>query len=315
MKEIGGYFGLEQLKSQEWYDGLVAVNSARNALLYLLKARDIKKVYIPYYLCDTVYMVCQKYGYEYEYYHIDEDFLPVFKKTLEEKEYLYVVNFYGQISNETIFLLKEKYGNIIVDNVQAFFQKPIENIDTIYSCRKFFGVPDGAYLSTTAMLNEALNVDASKDRMVHILGRYEGVASDFYQYFQENDESFYELELRHMSKLTHNILGAVDYEHVRKQRNDNYAILEKYLGQLNGKKFIMPEGPYCYPLYCRNGMVIKKYLAQKKIYVATLWPNVLEVGETLEKDYAENILPLPCDQRYSEDDMLRIVEEIRKCIS
>jgi hypothetical protein len=79
-------------------------------------------------------------------------------------------------------------------------------------------------------------------------------------------------------------------------------------------KLTAPEGPYAYPFYCENGMQIKKMLAKQKIYVATLWPNVLEMDGTVEKDLAENILPLPCDQRYDEADMMRIVEEVKKCI-
>ena len=53
-------------------------------------------------------------------------------------------------------------------------------------------------------------------------------------------------------------------------------------------------------------MELKKRLAEKKIYVATLWPNVLKCDGALEKDYAENILPLPCDQSYDVNDMKRI---------
>ena len=56
--------------------------------------------------------------------------------------YLYIVNFYGQLSNQYI----ESLGcNIIVDNAQSYFQEPINGIDTLYTCRKFFGVPDGVY--------------------------------------------------------------------------------------------------------------------------------------------------------------------------
>lgn len=36
MKEIGGYFELEQLISNEYYKDLVPLNNGRNALLYLL---------------------------------------------------------------------------------------------------------------------------------------------------------------------------------------------------------------------------------------------------------------------------------------
>ena len=63
MKEIGGYFGLEESTRNEYYPKLVALNTGRNALLYVLKARKIEKIYIPYYLCDTVSEICKKYKY------------------------------------------------------------------------------------------------------------------------------------------------------------------------------------------------------------------------------------------------------------
>ena len=99
----------------------------------------------------------------------------------------------------------------------------MEGIDTIYSCRKFFGVPDGGYLATDAVLEEELRLDVSKDRMRHILGRFEGSASDYHGDFKANDHAFKELELRRMSELTHNLLRAVDYEAARQKRNENFV--------------------------------------------------------------------------------------------
>ena len=57
-------------------------------------------------------------------------------------------------------------------------------------------------------------------------------------------------------------------------------------------------------------MKVKKELAEKEIYVATLWPNVLGIENNLEKDFAENILPLPCDQRYGIEEMAKICNEL-----
>ncbi len=311
MKEIGGYFGLEEFAHNEYYLDLTAVNNARNALLYILKAKHIEKLYIPYFLCDSVSGMCDREGYTYEYYHIDENFQPVFDRSLAAGEWLYVVNYYGQVTNETE--LKQKYGNIILDNVQAFFQKPVAGIDTVYSCRKFFGVPDGGYASTNVKLKEALPEDVSKDRMKHILGRYEGTATDYYADFKANDEEFKTTELRAMSKLTHNLLGAIDYEKVKQKREENFAYLHDALGEYNKLDIKIPKGSYAYPYYCENGMEIKKKLAEQKIYVATLWPNVLDFNSAecvLERDYAANILPLPCDQRYGEEDMKKIINSI-----
>ena len=312
MNEIGGYFGLESLLSNngEYYKDLVDLNTARNALVYLVKARKIKKIYIPFFLCDSVSEVCKREKIEFEYYHIDKDFQPIFDKQLGEDEYLYIANYYGQFSNERIIELQRRYKRIIADFIHAFFQKPLEGIDTVYSCRKFFGVPDGAYLATDCLLDEDLPIDNSDNRTAHLYGRIKDGATVHYAEFKANDASFKQLPLMKMSELTHKMLSEINYERVKAIREENYSFLHQQLGSRNQLELRLPEGPYAYPFYCANGMQVKKKLAEKKIYVATLWPNVLGLDGTVEKDYAENILPLPCDQRYGLTEMRLIIEEI-----
>lgn len=310
MKEIGGYFGLEKLISNEYYPDLIALNNARNGLIYLIRAKHIKKIYLPYFLCESVSLACQKEGVECEFYFINGSFLPDVNGYFSDNEWLYVVNYYGQISNSQIAEIQNRYGNIIVDNVQAFFQKPIEGIDTIYSCRKFFGVPDGAYVATDARIDD-MSIDKSKDRMKHLLGRFEdGNASEYYAVFKANDNAFKTTPLCAMSAVTHNLLGAIDYAEAKRKREENFAVLHSMLGDKNRLGIVAPEGPYAYPFFCENGMEIKRKLAENKIYVPTLWPKVLTLDDTLEKDYAENILPLPCDQRYDADDMKIVAESV-----
>ena len=70
-----------------------------------------------------------------------------------------------------------------------------------------------------------------------------------------------------------------------------------------------------YPFWCENGAAVRKLLAEKKIYIPTLWPNVLELdGCSLEKEYAKNILPLPIDQRYGEEDIERVANELKNAL-
>ncbi len=317
MKEIGGYFELEKLISNEYYKELIPLNSGRNALLYLLKAKKIKKVYIPYYLCDSVSNMLKEYGYDFEFYNINVDFMPTFHNIIGNDEILYIVNYYGQLDNDQVIQLKQRYGRIILDNVHAFFQKPIKGIDTIYSCRKFFGVPDGAYLATNIRIKNALETSTSKERMSHIIGRYEGLASDFYHDFKNNDETFNTETLKYMSKLTHNILGAIGYKEVCKIRNKNYAYLDEKLGRYNKIKLKVPNGAYAYPFYVKNGIDARKELAKKNIYIPTIWPNVLintQKGD-IGHDYAANILPLPCDQRYTVEDAKYVVHELMNYIA
>ena len=311
VKEIGGYFGLEKLISNEYYPELAAVNNARCALLYIIKVRHYNKVYLPYFLCDSVRLVLERERIPFEEYRIAKTFLPVLDIKTNSDEVVYIVNYYGLICEEQLVGLKNRYGNIVVDNAQAFFARPVKGIDTLYSCRKYFGVPDGGYAYTEADFHEDIPEDVSMDRMKHILGRFEGTsASDYYDDFNNNDESFKEIELRHMSKLTHNILGAIDYQAAKRRREENFLFLSKALGEKNLLKIKCPPGPYAYPFYIQNGMAFKKELAKRKIFVATLWPNVLGTGLDIETDLTENILPLPCDQRYSEVDMQRVADAV-----
>ena len=307
--EIGGYFGLEELVHSEFYKNLVALNTARNCVAYLVKSKRIRKIYIPKYLCDSIYKVCEREGCDYEFYDVGADFQPEFDKVLQDNEWLYVVNYYGQVTNEKE--LKKKFGNIIFDNVQAFFQKPLDGIDTLYSCRKFFGVPDGAYLSTDVSMD--LEQDISKDRMKHVLGRYEKTASEFYNYYTENEDSYYDLPVRSMSKLTHNIMGAIDYKKVKKTREENFQYLFDNLQNINQIAVKIVEGPFAYPFYMKNGLEIKRKLATKGIYVACLWPTAFQFGG-MAKDYSENILPLPYDQRYNLEDMKTVCDEVKAYI-
>lgn len=313
MKEIGGYLALEPLVSNPYYAELIPVNSARNAALYILRAKKAKKVWLPYFLCDSVSGVCDREGIPYEFYHIGANFEPLFDRELAENEWLYIVNYYGQIDADTALGYQKRYGNVIFDNVQAFFQRPVDGMPTVYSCRKFFGVPDGGYAACDTKWNEPLPKDTSGDRLTHLLGRLEsGSASAYYAEYQASNRRFKDLELREMSDFTKNLMGAIDYAAVKKRREDNFRFLDVQLGSQNQLQLKLPEGAFAYPFYHPNGMMLKKRLAAEKIYVPTLWPNVLELADGIEKDYAENILPLPCDQRYDAEDMARICSEIAR---
>ena len=108
MKEYGGYIEFEHYSGKEYHQNVLALNSGRNCLAHLMDVRKIKKIYLPYFLCSSVSMICKKMGVEIEYYGIDEQFQPIFSKNLAENEYLYIVNFYGQLDRHLLLDLKRK---------------------------------------------------------------------------------------------------------------------------------------------------------------------------------------------------------------
>ena len=311
MKEIGGYIEFETYNMPMLHQEAIALNCGRNCLAYLIRAKKIRKIKIPYFLCDSVKNLCKAESVQVTYYHIDGNFLPE-ELLLDNDEWLYIVNYYGQLSYGYIKGLADKYNRIIVDQAQAYFDMPVEGVDTLYTCRKFFGVTDGAFLYTDTLLEEELETDISFERMHFLLGRYEKTASEFYGEYSANNRLFAKEPIKKMSKLTENLLHGINYKHVKMKRTENFKFLHENLGKMNKLKLHLVEGAFMYPFYHENATEIRKKLQRKSIYIPTLWPNVLKDVEPndLEYLYAKNILPLPCDQRYGIEDMQDMVNEI-----
>lgn len=311
MREIGGYIELDTFKGSMLHSTGIKLNSGRNALAYLIKAKKIRKILMPKFMCNSCDKILEDNDVVVKYYSIGMDFIP---KDIEREtdEWIYIVNYYGQLSTDDI---KVFGGKIICDNAQAYFNEPLEDIDSLYTCRKFFGVADGAILYTDCWL-EDIPQSESFNRMHFLLGRYERTASEFYQEYVDNNDFFVNEPIKRMSKLTENLLHGINYEFVKNQRTENYTYLYEKLFDINRLNLKIPIGAFMYPLYVDNGFEIRKIMQKKKIYIPTLWPNVFNICEEkeLEYDMARNILPLPVDQRYNRDDMEYLLMEIMKCI-
>ena len=318
MKEIGGYLELERFSGPEYYDDMVKLNLGRTALLYLMKAAGAHTLWVSRFLCEAVLDSCTRAGYQLKYYSIGRDFLPGSDLAPQPGEYTCIVNFYGQLTQEQILSMRCKYGPVILDNTHAFFQPPVGQIPTLYSLRKFFGLCDGAYVSmgslTPAIDPKHLEQDLSGGRMGHILGRFEADASTHYQTMLDNAHALDHELVKQMSPLTENLLHGIDYERARAAREENYRALDALLGADNPLPIHMPAGPFVYPFYHRDGMRLRRQMAKQKIYVPTYWNNVLKQmpEDSLEYDYAANILPLPCDQRYAPADMETVARVLRE---
>lgn len=312
MKEIGGYIEFEGFHLSMLHDDGIALNCGRNCLAYLFKSRGIKKIKVPYYICNSVYDICTRENVDKYYYHIDSDFLPAKDLVLEDDEWLYLVNFYGQLSNEIIQEYIDCFGRVIVDQANDYFANPIPGVDTLYTCRKWFGVADGAFLYTNDPLPDDFPTDESFERMRFLLGRYERTASEFYEEYTLNNKLFANQPIKRMSKLTTNLLHGIDYKAVKNIREKNFNYLHEKLGRYN--QLHVKPATFMYPFMVDDGPSLRRKLQAEKIYIPTLWPTVFDIAAegSLEYKMAENILPLPVDQRYGLEDMELIIKKIKE---
>ena len=311
MKEIGGYIEFETSGGHALHEEMIGLNCGRSGLAYLIETKRIRAIALPYFLCASVKELCEKMKLRICYYRTGMSFLPQ-NLELKSDEWLYAVNYYGQMTAGDAAALKTRYGRVILDNSQAYFDEPISGIDTIYTCRKYFGVPDGAFLSTDVPLERPLPEDFSAGRMGFLLGRFEGKASDYYDGYVKNNAMFADEPVKKISALTMNLLRSIDYERVEKRRTANFRYLHERLKERNMLKLRVPSGAFAYPLMVNDAPVIRRKLIEQKIYVPLLWPNVvLETeADSVDRRLAESVLPLPCDQRYDEEDMARVADAV-----
>ena len=307
-REIGGYFSLEgKYDGIEFHKG-ISLNSGRNCLQLLIREYCIKKIYLPYYLCLVIKDTCLDEKVKIIYYHIDSNFLPnISTLELDDSSYVYIVNYFGFLNLNKIQKLKRMYKNIIIDNTHAFFDKVCKNIPTIYNCRKYFGVPDGAYLYANINNVNIYPKAKSYSRIKHLIGRIEEGAPAYYSDFLIADKTFDHKNIELMSNFTHFLLSGIDYKTVKKVRRNNFLILNNYLSKINSIS-ISKTLDFMYPLLIEKGRELRNYLISNKIYIPKLWPNLDKFPlNDFEHSLFDNLVCIPIDQRYTSEEMQYIL--------
>lgn len=310
--EIGGYFELERFSGHHYHENAIALNCGRGCLAYLIELRAIKSVWVPDWICDSVPEVFIREGVAVKRYAVGEDFLPTYDFEIGAEDWLLLVDYYGQLDQADIDkALGNCRGRLIVDETQGFFRSPWIGCDTVYSTRKWFGVSDGGYLATSdgKRLERTLPTDESHDRMSFVLGRFERPAGEFYGEASENNHVFRDEPAKEMSPITTNLLRAVDYDAVSRRRNGNWEVLSSALTGINKLSLKTPDAPFMYPLMIDDARQIREKLINEKVFVPVLWPDVLNKADSTSWAYrfASEILPLPIDQRYGEQEMDRML--------
>lgn len=312
-KPIGGYFELELPRRVEYHSAALALNTGRNCLEYILRVRGYKRVYLPYYSCEVLLEPFEKLDVDYKFYHVNAQLEPEAPVTLNADEAILYINYFG-LKQGYVDTLAQQYGErLIVDNTQAFFARPLEGIDTFYSCRKYFGVADGAYLYCDKRLEMELEQDRSWQRMNHLLKRIDVSSEAAYGEFQEREERLKNNPIRTMSPLSRRIMQSIDYVQVATARRENFKRLNSVLQQSNGISLSLDEDavPMVYPLYTKD-IGLRSRLIANKVFVAQYWPNVQEWcdEDSIECNLTQHLLPLPIDQRYGIADLDRIIQLI-----
>jgi hypothetical protein len=315
VKYIGGYFELELPRGGEgWHAGALALATGRACLAAILRHDRPRKVHLPFYMCDALLAPMHEAGIAVDYYALDERLAPLELKAPKPGEMLIAVNYFG-LQSTLMRSMTERFGRALVaDHSQAFFERPEPGQWSFCSARKFFGVPDGAYLYGPEVPDIRPLPNQHAD-IRHLVNRLIGRQQTGYRQVRRYERGI-DCRIRAMSGLSERLLSTVDYAQAARRRRENYGTLHARLADCNLFDATLPADatPFCYPLLLPHP-TDRAALARHRLYVPTLWEDVMKrktPGFDFERDFANRLLPLPVDHRYEPKDMEDALQRLQK---
>lgn len=302
-----------------------------------------KRVLLPAYTCQTVIEPFLQLGCEVCFYSICKnlriDSQSILDATNRFNPDIVVAHpYYGMDfdDGETDVLrqIKAKGCSLIVDITQCIFSNVRLYFADYYvgSYRKWFGCPDGAFL-------EPLNGDFDADICEYadnqdFVSRQTDAMYLRGIYFQTNDEIVKQISIKLNKEAVHSISQEIvphrmadfslmmmeneDMDFNQFQRMRNYKTLFQGLRNCSNCTVVCSDlaqittAPLYFPIYVENRAEMQKRLAQQHIYAPVLWPvcnSAVLINETIAFIFS-HLLAIPCDQRYDEKDMDKIINVI-----
>ena len=301
---------------------MARLNTGRSAIWHAFRVTGCKAIWVPYYQCDSIRETMLTYGVEVKYYHIDRNWEPTDLQPTDDEAAL-LVNYYGVMSHKRMVELAQLTKHPIIDNCQAFFCSPVEGALNVYSCRKFIGVPDGAYVvgKDACFYMDEYPQCYSSDTAVFLLMRIEyGCEGKGYEARSVNEERIEHESVMKMSKLTRTILDGTDYNEIRRIRRENFAYIHEQLKDINlidPLQYYDDETiPMVYPFVVEEDGCIQCLFAAKH-FQGRWWGYVPKEHPVDSFEYwiASNIIPLTIDQRYGKEEMDYLSSVIRKQVT
>ena len=288
--------------------------SASCAIISKVKPR---KIWLPFYSCDSIRAGFEHFGVEHGFYAINGSFEP-FLPPIGPGEMLLYINYFGAKDAISKDLAREFGPKLIIDNTQAFFSKPVLHSWSFYSARKFFGVADGAYLYSPDPMGDEFfesfpSAAAVSDE--HIRLRSSGQQERAFAKYKEAEAKIGFLPQR-ISEDSRSVLKFnIDYGAIPRRRIENYSLYAGVFSKSNQIDLCLDSGavPFCYPLILRQAPE-RAALANERLFLPQYWKECQDrIGDNFgyERWVSCELLPLPVDHRYDAVDCERVAHIIQ----
>lgn len=300
-----------------------------------------KIVCLPAFTCHTVYQPFMSKGYNVVMLPVEEDLAISSNKAIKIIEdvkpgMVLFHKFFGfDTLSEANSIIESvhRIGGVLIEDLTQSMYSNIERLPADYfvgSIRKWCGVVDGGFAvckeglfpvhpTTIDTKLEEVTQKASELKYRYMCGENIDKTEFLTKYSEAKDFIDNQIIKYSLSPLSQIIQSNLDVDALSERRRKNFEFL---LHGINGIEDIRPlftsinsnVVPLYFPIICKDRTKLQKLLAENEIYAPIIWPKEEDcppINAEAEFLY-DNMLCIPIDQRYDQDDMVRIIDTIKK---
>lgn len=320
MREIGGEFWDVPTTSHinsifssdtEWF---LSGRSALKAIISDIKAKhEVHTATLPSWCCDSMITPFLDAGISVQFYTVF--------KIIEglNTDIILVMDYFGFTGHSELCNYK---GIIIRDVTHSIFSSTYNDADYYFgSLRKWAGFWTGGYAWGARNTTNEKSLKYVELRRIAMLEKRDYIfrtdsSKEYLNIFREAEHQLDKCSIALAAERDIKLARTLDISYLREQRRKNAKILLSAFSDIA----IFPvlcetDCPLFVPIRVSGSdrNKLQKFLIQEEIYCPIHWPlsSFHYLNDFDKKIYNEEI-SLVCDQRYSEDDMYRIVYTIHK---
>ena len=298
--------------------------SGRSALQAIIKELgEARSVSLPAWCCDSMIKPFVDAGLEVHFYPVYWSEGQLFQEWSFDCDVLFLIDYFGY--SGAIPAPNGFKGTVIRDVTHSIFSTTYSDAEYYFgSLRKWCGVWTGGYVWAkdghrllTGLMDDgeyvSLREKAMEQKAEYISGQRED--KGYLHIFDEAEELLENVGSCSAADRDIQIAKKLDIETVKNRRRANAEVLRSaFPDWLIFSKQSSNDVPMFVPVLVPGGKrnELRRYLIKNEIYCPVHWP-VSDYHKLDEKELFiyDNELSLVCDQRYTEEDMYRMVETIK----
>lgn len=333
---IGGFFGLHLARAEtensiwrSWTKNAGSVHALRNgrsALRHYLRVRSPRRIWLPAYGCRSLMEGCEGTGVDCMFYPIAETLDPdrnVLRHHLRGGDAVLVIDYFGRPPSHEFVSWARTVEDVdwIEDCAQALAPQADADQDwadhRLFSPRKLLGVIDGGLLVSRQALPAPSYADAlphglAEPAVLRLEDPYARHSDVIYAHYAAVEAAMTVGDLP-ITRLSRAILETTEIAPLIEARQRNVAVLSDLLAAVGLIVLKAPAyAPFGYPIRVSRRYHVSDALRSQKIFVPVHWREILADGDEFPFELAlsRQLLTLPCDHRYTVEDMRRLATAV-----